>query len=39
MEQAALTFVGVSKVYDGAGSAERYALRDVSFDIASGKTA
>ena len=38
MEQAALTFANVSKVYDGAGSAERYALRDVSFDIASGKT-
>lgn len=39
MDQAALTFVNVSKVYDGAGSAERYALRDVSFEIASGKTA
>lgn len=39
MDQAALTFVNVSKVYDGADSAERYALRDVSFEIASGKTA
>ncbi len=38
MEQAALTFANVSKVYDGAGSAERYALRDVSFEIASGQT-
>lgn len=34
--QAALAFVNVSKVYDGPGSAERYALRDVSFEIESG---
>ena len=39
MDAAALTFAGVSKVYDGAGSAERYALRDVSFEITSGQTA
>ncbi len=38
MDAAALTFTGVSKVYDGAGSAERYALRDVTFEIASGQT-
>jgi len=38
MEPAALTFADVSKVYDGAGSAERYALRDVAFEIASGQT-
>ncbi len=39
MDPAALKFVSVSKVYDGAGSAERYALRDVSFEIAPSKTA
>ena len=38
MDAAALTFTGVSKVYDEAGSAERYALRDVTFEIASGQT-
>ena len=38
MDQPALAFAGVSKVYDGTGSAERYALRDVSFEIAAGKT-
>ena len=38
MDAAALTFAGVSKVYDGAGSAERYALRDVSCEITSGQT-
>ena len=38
MDPAALTFADVSKVYDGAGSAERYALRDVTFEIASGQT-
>ena len=38
MDPAALTFANVSKVYDGAGAAERYALRDVSFEIASGRT-
>lgn len=38
MDPSALTFAGVSKVYDGAGSAERYALRDVTFEIASGQT-
>ena len=38
MDQPALAFTNVSKVYDGAGSAERYALRDVSFEIASGTT-
>ncbi|MCY4487106.1 MAG: ABC transporter ATP-binding protein [Deltaproteobacteria bacterium] len=38
MDGAALSFNNVSKVYDGAGSAERYALRDVTFDIAAGKT-
>ena len=38
MEQAALTFAKVSKVYDGAGSVQRYALRDVSFEIAPGTT-
>ena len=38
MDPAALTFANVSKVYDAAGSAERYALRDVSFEIASGRT-
>ncbi len=38
MDAAALSFDSVSKVYDGTGSAERYALRDVTFDIASGKT-
>ncbi len=38
MDPPALTFAEVSKVYDGAGSAERYALRDVTFEIASGKT-
>ena len=38
MWMAALTFANVSKVYDAAGSAERYALRDVSFEIASGRT-
>lgn len=38
MDAAALSFINVSKVYDGAGSAERYALRDVSFEIAPGKT-
>ena len=39
MDPSALSFAGVSKVYDGAGSAERYALRDVDFEIASGQTA
>ena len=38
MEPAALTFVNVSKVYHAAGSAERYALRNVTFEIASGQT-
>ena len=38
MDPNALTFANVSKVYDGTGSAERYALRDVSFEIASGRT-
>ena len=38
MEQPALSFAGVSKVYDGAGSVERYALRDVTFEIGSGRT-
>ena len=38
MDPPALTFSDVSKVYDGAGSAERYALRDVTFEIDSGKT-
>ncbi len=38
MDAAALTFANVSKVYDGAGSVERYALRDVSFDIPPGGT-
>ena len=38
MNPAALTFTGVSKVYEGAGTAERYALRDVTFKVASGQT-
>ena len=38
MDASALSFTDVSKVYDGAGSAERYALRDVTFDVAAGKT-
>ena len=38
MDASALSFTDVSKVYDGAGSAERYALRDVSFEIAAGET-
>ena len=38
MDASALSFTNVSKVYDGAGSAERYALRDVTFDVAAGKT-
>ena len=38
MDPPALSFSGVSKVYDGAGSAERYALRDVTFEIVSGRT-
>lgn len=38
MDASALNFTDVSKVYDGAGSAGRYALRDVTFDIAPGKT-
>ena len=38
MDPHALTFSGVSKVYDGTGSAERYALRDVTFEIDSGET-
>lgn len=39
MDPAALTFANVSKVYDGAGSGPRYALRDVSFEVAPGRTA
>ncbi len=39
MDPAALAFTDVSKVYEGAGSVERYALRDVTFEIASGQTA
>lgn len=38
MDASALSFNHVSKVYDGAGSVERYALRDVTFDVAAGNT-
>ena len=38
MDVAALSFANVSKVYEGAGSAERYALRNVTFEVDSGQT-